>query len=497
MVNSEGYVANLLPKVTQFKANEDFGGTPTQMIIDFATFKPYDSFAGVYPTGLSATTSQNNQITVSWTAVGSGSPTNYIVWRSTQSGGPYTVAGNSTTTSFVDTSVGTGVNYYYILQAQNAGGVSLYSLNSGSPSGQVVGTAVGVPTAPTGVSAAIGINSSLLSWNNQVGVTGYYISRSTTSGAETAYAGTAGTASNYTDNVVTDGTLYYYKVAASNSFGMGAFSVEVSAVPAVTIFTNYLGLFNGQADMWTPLNTNCSATYVSSNDVFNSFYNAAGYMAPPPSGGVMDMNGEFCINAITNELNGVTKTLPYALNINGYQYLELDAVNLGNATNVWDNLGFGGVGEVRPMFQVNVGGNPTFEQGQNGRAFYEVINNGGDGGTNFVHWTIPLSLWSGPTNAGFGGFDLRTRRSCGAAAAPRRRRSPRERRRPRSPPGCQDGARPDLSWAPVHSRSRRRGYSDSSSTSRPTESQSWARPRGALTASAKVPPAFNEYPSST
>ena len=347
------------------------------MIIDYATFKPYDPFAGVYPTGLSATTSQNDQITVSWTGVAGA--TNYIVWRSTVNGGPYTVAGNTTSTSFVDTSVGTGVNYYYVVQAQNAGGVSLYSLNSGSPSGQVIGSATGLSTAPTGVTAATGINSVLLSWNNQVGVTGYFITRSTSSGSETAYAGTAGTASNYTDSVVTDGTLYYYKVAASNSFGLGAASIEVSAVPAVTIFTNYLGLFNSQADMWTPESTNCDAYFVSSNDLYNSYYNAAGFMVPPPSGGVMDMEGEFANqpNGITNEENGVTTSFPYPLNISGYQYIELDAANIGNATNIWDALGAGGVGEIRPEFQVLVTNNPVFEQGVNGRAFYVILRSSG------------------------------------------------------------------------------------------------------------------------
>ena len=188
-VNAYGYTVNLLPKLTQFIATESSSGVGTQMSMEYTLFKPYDSFAGVVPTGVSATTSQNSQITVSWTAVGSGSPTNYIVWRSTQRQGPFTVAGNSTTTSFVDTGVATGVNYYYILQAQNAGGVSLYSMIIGGggagttpATGEALGLAVGVPSAPQGVTGATGINSTLLSWGSQLGVTTFYIARSLTSG---------------------------------------------------------------------------------------------------------------------------------------------------------------------------------------------------------------------------------------------------------------------------------------------------------------------------
>ena len=54
--------------------------------------------------------------------------------------------------------------------------------------------------------------------------------RATTSGTETFLANTG--ALTYTDTAVSNGTTYFYKVAAVNSAGTGALSNEVSARPS-------------------------------------------------------------------------------------------------------------------------------------------------------------------------------------------------------------------------------------------------------------------------
>lgn len=67
------------------------------------------------PTGLIATAAGQNQINLSWNAV-SGA-TEYRIYRSTTSGGPYTQVGTSTTTSFPNTGLTCNTTYYYVVRA--------------------------------------------------------------------------------------------------------------------------------------------------------------------------------------------------------------------------------------------------------------------------------------------------------------------------------------------------------------------------------------------
>jgi|GEM_PF-476877 len=94
---------------------------------------------------------------------------------------------------------------------------------------------VAVPATPTGVSASPNNASATISWNASSGATSYNLYRSTSSGAEgtTAYkTNIAGT--SYTDTGLTNGTTYYYKVAAVSSAGTSAQSSEVSAKPSAS-----------------------------------------------------------------------------------------------------------------------------------------------------------------------------------------------------------------------------------------------------------------------
>lgn len=67
------------------------------------------------PTGLTATAAGANQINLSWTAVGGA--TSYNVYRSTVSGGPYTLVGSSATTSFSNTGLACNTTYFYVVTA--------------------------------------------------------------------------------------------------------------------------------------------------------------------------------------------------------------------------------------------------------------------------------------------------------------------------------------------------------------------------------------------
>lgn len=91
------------------------------------------------------------------------------------------------------------------------------------------------PSAPAGLTATPGDAQIGLTWNASTGATGYYVKRSTTSGAEAQVAAQSG--ASYNDTSVTNGTKYFYIVAAYNSYGTSADSAEVSATPTAAGLT--------------------------------------------------------------------------------------------------------------------------------------------------------------------------------------------------------------------------------------------------------------------
>jgi hypothetical protein len=91
------------------------------------------------------------------------------------------------------------------------------------------GGGASAPAVPTGIAATAANAQVNLTWNASTGATGYYVKRSTTSGAEAQIAAVSTT--SYSDNNVNNGTKYYYVVSAYNSYGPSANSAEVNATP--------------------------------------------------------------------------------------------------------------------------------------------------------------------------------------------------------------------------------------------------------------------------
>jgi hypothetical protein len=166
------------------------------------------------------------QVTLTWTA--SSGATSYNVYRGTTAGGESAtaIASGITTTSYFDAGVSNGTTYYYKVAAVNAGGTSALSGEaSATPEPPV-------PAAPTGLTAAAGSASLTLSWTASGGATSYNVYRGTTAGGESATAIASGiTTTSYFDAGVSNGTTYYYKVAAVNAAGTSALSGEASATP--------------------------------------------------------------------------------------------------------------------------------------------------------------------------------------------------------------------------------------------------------------------------
>ena len=96
----------------------------------------------------------------------------------------------------------------------------------------VIPPAVEPPAAPTGLSAIPDDGLVTLSWDAVAGATSYNVYRDTASGAETLLQSGV-TNATFVDSAVTNGTNYFYEVAAVNGAGPGAKSGEVSATPQV------------------------------------------------------------------------------------------------------------------------------------------------------------------------------------------------------------------------------------------------------------------------
>jgi hypothetical protein len=89
------------------------------------------------------------------------------------------------------------------------------------------------PLAPTGLTATSGNAQIALSWTPSLTATSYNVLRSTTNGGPYTTVGTSATTS-YTNTGLTNGTIYYYVVAAVNTAGAGANSNQAFAEPGVT-----------------------------------------------------------------------------------------------------------------------------------------------------------------------------------------------------------------------------------------------------------------------
>jgi hypothetical protein len=88
------------------------------------------------------------------------------------------------------------------------------------------------PVAPTGLTATAGSGQVALSWTASSGAASYNVYRGTAAGAESATPIATGiTATAYTNTGLTNGTTYYYKVAAVNPAGTSPMSNEASAKP--------------------------------------------------------------------------------------------------------------------------------------------------------------------------------------------------------------------------------------------------------------------------
>jgi hypothetical protein len=153
-------------------------------------------------------------------------------------------------------------------------------------------TPPGAPTlnAPTAGNSSVSLSWSAPSSNGGAMITDYAVYRATTTGGEIPLATTGG-ALNYTDTAVTNGTTYYYKVAAINSAGTGALSNEVSATPTAPTPTPDFSI--AVAPTTRTISRESSTTYtvtVTAVNGFTGFVNLTSSISPSATGLTMSFN---------------------------------------------------------------------------------------------------------------------------------------------------------------------------------------------------------------
>jgi fibronectin type 3 domain-containing protein len=173
------------------------------------------------PTGVTITGSDNS-VTLKWTAVANA--VSYSIHRSPTGAEPYDAEYSTTQLTFTDSTVSNGTKYSYVVRASNG---SCESANSTVVS---ITPACVPPSAPTGVVVTAGDKQLGLSWTAPTGATKYRVSRNTTGTGTFTQVATA-TTTNYTDGSLTNGTTYYYVVAASSGECWSADSAVASGTP--------------------------------------------------------------------------------------------------------------------------------------------------------------------------------------------------------------------------------------------------------------------------
>ena len=194
-----------------------------------------DTQAPTVPNGVSATASGAN-VTVTWTAsTDTVGVTGYEVHRSPTSGfavSPATkIAEVTSGTTYLDAARPIGSWFYRVVAVDAASNASAGSLQASAAVSDSV-----APSVPANLAATVANQDVSLSWSastDNVGVAGYEVHRSATSGftpdsATKIATVTSGTA--FTDTAVTGGTWFYRVLAVDAAGNASAAAAEVSAV---------------------------------------------------------------------------------------------------------------------------------------------------------------------------------------------------------------------------------------------------------------------------
>ena len=261
---------------------------------NFAVVASTGGGGGPVPPGaptLAVPTAGNGTVGLSWTAPasnGGATITDYAVYRSTTSGGETFLANTGGALTFNDSGLSNGTTYYYEVAAINSAGTgALSNERSATPR-----TTPGAPSlaAPTAGNGTVALTWTAPASNGGATITDYAVYRATTSGGEVFLANTGG-ALTYNDSGLSNGTTYYYEVAAINSAGTGALSNERSATPSapppapdfiLSVTPTSRSITRGSSTTYT--------VTVTAVNGFSGFVSLSSSISPAANGTTMSLN---------------------------------------------------------------------------------------------------------------------------------------------------------------------------------------------------------------
>ena len=215
-------------------------GSPNQLLYS-ASFANAPAGVPSAVGSVSAASTSGTSVTVTWTTPasnGGAAITDYTVEYAPVSNSSTTLtwtpfAHTATTgTSLVVTGLTTGTPYYFRVSAKNSVGNGPTTQTSSTVTPQIAG----LPSAPNGFTAATGRLQITLAWTAPTttgtsAISDYVIQQSTDGLNFAPITRAASTTTSYTVTGLTAGTPYWFKVAAKNTAGVGAYTAVVSATP--------------------------------------------------------------------------------------------------------------------------------------------------------------------------------------------------------------------------------------------------------------------------
>ena len=217
-----------------------FDGSQESPSSNEASAAPIDTIIPPAPLNVMASdrpADQGGALDLFWTPSTATDVTEQRVYRSSTTGGSYmlvTTIPDNTTNAYTDVGLTNGAAYYYVVRAFDG---TQESADSNEASAAPIDNLA--PTAPSGLSATDAPADSggaiALAWtpSTSTDVTQQRVYRSLTSGGPYGpIASLLSAATGYTDSGLTNGTTYYYVIAAFDGTQEGPSSTEAFTAPA-------------------------------------------------------------------------------------------------------------------------------------------------------------------------------------------------------------------------------------------------------------------------